>query len=70
MASHRRCGKGEKTLGSSGLEPILFFGGAGKASKSARMEAIPVSLPVPFDSESMDLFYSEQSKSIHGFPSY
>ena len=42
----------------------------GKASKFPRMEAIPVSLPVPFESESMDLFYSEQSKSIHGVPSY
>jgi len=42
----------------------------GKASKFPRMEAIPVSLPVPFETESMDLFYSEQSKSIHGIPSY
>ena len=40
----------------------------GKASKFPRMEAIPVSLPVPFTSKTIDLFYSDQSKSIHGLP--
>ncbi|XP_078358683.1 putative alpha-ketoglutarate-dependent hypophosphite dioxygenase isoform X2 [Oculina patagonica] len=40
----------------------------GKASKFPRMESIPVLLPVPFTSESRDLFFSDQSKSIHGLP--
>lgn len=40
----------------------------GKASKFPRMETIPVLLPVPFASDSMDLFYSDQSESIHGLP--
>ena len=40
----------------------------GKASKFPRMEAIPVSLPVPFTSASIAPFYANKSKSIHGTP--
>jgi len=40
----------------------------GKASKFPRMEALPVSLPVPFTSESLNRFYSKSSESIHGTP--
>ena len=39
----------------------------GKACKFPRMEALPVSLPVPFTG-SIKTFHSDQSKSIHGNP--
>ena len=40
----------------------------GKASRFPRMEAIPVSLPVPFSTESIAPFFARESKSIHGNP--